>query len=77
MIYAPTGYLEKLNALNKILQYGTFVKHITHIVQCVVLFGGFNTNWDGHHDGGVVSRGGQFPLSANALSGWVFLNNLH
>ena len=39
--------------------------------------GGFNTNWDGHHDGGVVGQGGQFPLSANALSGWVFLNNLH
>ena len=39
--------------------------------------GGFNTNWDGHHDGGVVGRGGQFPLSANALSGWVLLNNLH
>ena len=39
--------------------------------------GGVNTNWDGHHDGGVVGRGGQFPLSANVLSGWVFLNNLH
>ena len=27
---------------------------------------------DGHHDGGMVGRGGQFPLSANALSGqWV------
>ena len=39
--------------------------------------GEFDTNWDGHHDGGVVGRGGQFPLSENALSGWVFLNNLH
>ena len=29
--------------------------------------GGFDTNWDGRHDGGVVGRGGQFPLSANAL----------
>ena len=42
-----------------------------------ILIGGFNTNWDGHRDGGVVGRGGQFPLSANALSGWVFLNDLH
>ena len=25
----------------------------------------------GHHDGGVVGRGGQFPLSENALSEWV------
>ena len=39
--------------------------------------GGFDTNWDGHHDGGVVGRGGQFPFSANVLSGLVFLNNLH
>ena len=39
--------------------------------------GGVDTNWDGHHDGGVVGRGGQFPLSAKALSVWVFLNNLH
>ena len=31
---------------------------------------GFNTNWDGHHDDGVMGRGGQFPLSENALSGW-------
>ena len=31
--------------------------------------GGVDTNWDEHHDGGVVVRGGQFPLSANALSG--------
>ena len=28
--------------------------------------GGFNTYWDGHYDGGVVGRGGQFPLSVNA-----------
>ena len=40
-------------------------------------FGGFDTNWDGHHDGGVVGWGGQFPLSENALSGWELLNNLH
>ena len=39
--------------------------------------GGFTTYCDGHHDGWVVGWGGQFPLSANALSGWVFLNNLH
>ena len=39
--------------------------------------GGFDTNWDGHHDCGVVGRGGQFSLSENALSGWVLLNNLH
>ena len=38
---------------------------------------GFTTYCDGHHDGWVVGRDGQFPLSANALSGWVFLNNLH
>ena len=31
--------------------------------------GGFDTNWDGHHDGGVVDRGWQFPPSANTLSG--------
>ena len=31
-----------------------------------VLAGGFDTNWDGHHDDGVV---GAFPLSASALSG--------
>ena len=31
--------------------------------------GGFDTNWDGHHDGGVVGRGGQFSLTENALSG--------
>ena len=37
-----------------------------------LITGGFDTNWDGHHDGGVVGRGGQFPLS-----GWMFLNNLH
>ena len=36
--------------------------------------GGVDTNWDGHHDGG---DGEQFPLSENALSGWVLLNNLH
>ena len=29
--------------------------------------GGVDTNWDGHHDGGVVG----------ALSGWVLLKNLH
>ena len=39
--------------------------------------GGFDTNWDGHNDGRVVGRGGQFLLSAVALSGWVLLNNLH
>ena len=39
--------------------------------------GGVDTNWDGHHDGGVVGRGVQFPLSENALSGWMLLNNLH
>ena len=31
--------------------------------------GGFDTHWDGHHDDEVVGRGGQFPLSENALSG--------
>ena len=31
--------------------------------------GAFDTYWDGHHDGGVVDQGGQFPLSTNALSG--------
>ena len=35
--------------------------------------GEFDTNWDGHHDGGVVGRGVQFTLSANALSG----QNMH
>ena len=30
---------------------------------------GVDTNWNGHHDGGVVGRGGQFPLSENVLSG--------
>ena len=34
-----------------------------------VVSGGVDTNWDGRHVGGVVGRGGQFPLSANALSG--------
>ena len=38
---------------------------------------GVHTNWDGHHDGGVLGRGGQFPLSENLPSGWVLLNNLH
>ena len=28
-----------------------------------------DTNWDGNHDGGVVGRVGQLPLSENALSG--------
>ena len=37
------------------------------------LYRGVDTNGDGHHDGGVVGRGGQFPLSANALSG----QNMH
>ena len=30
---------------------------------------GVDTNWDGHHDGGVVGRVGKFLLSENALSG--------
>ena len=38
-----------------------------------MLTGGFDTKWDGHHDGGVVGRGVQFLLSENALSG----QNLH
>ena len=43
----------------------------------VQYFRGVDTNWDGHNNGGLVSRGGQFPLSKNALSGWVLLNKLH
>ena len=31
---------------------------------------GVDTYWDGHHDGGVVGRGGQLPLNENALR-WV------
>ena len=31
--------------------------------------GGFDTNWDGHHDGGVVGRGGQFPLIMHLVGG--------
>ena len=38
---------------------------------------GFDTNWDGPHDSGVMGRGGYITLSENALSVWVFLNNLH
>ena len=44
---------------------------------CCEQGGVFDTNWDGHHDGGVVRWGGQFPLSENALNGWEFLNNSH
>ena len=39
------------------------------LIQLVIPGGGFDTNWDGHHDCGVVGRGGQFPLSENSLSG--------
>ena len=42
---------------------------ILYIRRILLGEGGFDTNWDGHHDGGVVGRDGQFPLSANALSG--------
>ena len=31
--------------------------------------GGFDTDRDGHHDGGVVGQGGRSQLSANALTG--------
>ena len=44
----------------------TSYRNLTHKSKGI---GGFDTNWDGHHDGGVVGRGRQFPLSANALSG--------
>ena len=26
---------------------------------CSIIDGGFDTYWDGHHDGGVVSQGGE------------------
>ena len=53
------------------------IAHIEMGRQVVLVVAGGDTNWDGHHVGGVVGRGEQFPLSENALSGWVFLNNLH
>ena len=38
--------------------------------------GGVDTNWDEHHEGGVVGRCGLISLSENGLRWWVFLNNL-
>ena len=56
-------------------------KVIHHIMLVVLVYYGniviIDTNWDGHHDGGVVGWCGQFPLSEYVLSGWVFLNDLH
>ena len=45
---------------------------LTYVDDKQLSYGGGSTNRDGHHDGWVVGRGGQIPLSENALSGWVF-----
>ena len=38
-------------------------KHLTGVYEVQQQSEGFDTNWDGHHDGGVVGQGGQFTLS--------------